>query len=338
MSLSRILVISNEPVLPADHPDAAQEHDVVEATEIVVGILRDAGFAVRQLSFAYDPRPLLDELREHQADVVFNMFEGLATQTATEISVVSLLEWLRIPFTGAPSFAIALGRDKIRTKYLLRGAGVPTAEFAVVDKLPVPVWKHAWPAIVKPALQDCSVGIEQASVVTNQKDLEARIEHVLGQYGPPVLVEEFIAGRELHANVFEDLDSHRLVCIPLAEIHFAYEPGEQYWPIYSYDAKWNVETHEFNRTPLSTAVDVAPALLAQIEEMAGQAYRLIGLRDFGRIDFRVSPSGQPYVLEVNPNPYLHSESIVDGLKSLGRSHPQMIADMARAAFARGGSS
>jgi len=168
----RVLVIFNEPVLPKDHPDAAQEYDVIEATDLIAQVLIDAGYPLRKLGFTFDPRPLLDELRDHPPDVVFNMFEGLATQTATEISVVALLEWLRVPFTGSPSHALALGRDKVRTKYLLHGAGIPTAAFIVVDRADdIPHWRHGWPVIVKPALQDCSVGIEQGSVVTNRVDL-----------------------------------------------------------------------------------------------------------------------------------------------------------------------
>jgi D-alanine-D-alanine ligase len=340
MASPRVLVIYNEPILPADHPDAASEIDVIESTGVVVKFLQSAGFSIRQLGFSFDPRPLLDELRDHPPDVVFNMFEGLAAQTATEISVAGLLEWLNVPFTGSPSFAIALGRDKIRTQNLLRGGGLNVANSQVIEQTPVAAWPHAWPAIIKPACQDCSVGIDQDSVVTNQLDLERRVAYTLERYGAPVLVEEFIFGRELHANIIEEPGANPaapdLVCIPLCEIRFAEERvGKGYWPIYSYEAKWNMSSDEFKNTPLGTVVDVPPAWSERIRRDALLAYKLIGLRDCGRIDLRVTEDGRPFILEVNPNPYLHGEGVIDGLKAIGRSHAKFIENMVWLALARG---
>src|SRR5580658_10498764 len=156
MSQPAVLVLYNEPVLPAGHPDALSEYDVLDTVADTVKVLRSAGFAVHQLGINFDPRPLLDEIQNKRPDAVFNLFEGVATQTATEVSVAALLEWLNIPFTGCPSLSLALGRDKIRTKHLLTAAGLPTPEYLVIDQLPVPTWKADWPAIVKPALQDAS--------------------------------------------------------------------------------------------------------------------------------------------------------------------------------------
>jgi D-alanine-D-alanine ligase len=339
MQLPRVLVIFNEPVLPVDHPDSAQEHDVLDSTALIVKILQQAGFPLRQLGFSYEPRRLLDELRDHPPDVVFNMFEGLATHTATEISVVSLLEWLNVPFTGSPSFALGLGRDKIRTKHLLHGAGVATPDFQVIEQLPVQPWPHAFPAIVKPACQDASVGIDQASVVRNQGELEQRVACMLERYGPPVLIEEFINGREFHANLIEEplagAKGTRIRSMPLAEIGYSYPPGTNYWPIYSYDAKWSPQTDEFRGTSMKAAIDLAPERLDRIERLAEHVFKLVGMRDCGRIDLRLAGNGTPYVLEVNPNPYLHGEAIVDGLKAMGRSHSQFIEGLVWNAYGRG---
>ena len=333
MSHPRVLVIFNEPVLPKDHPDAASEHDVIEATAGVVKILNAAGFPTRQVGFSYDPRPLLDELRDHPTEVVFNMFEGLATQTGTEISVVGLLEWLNVPFTGSPSSAISLGRDKIRTKYLLQGAGLPTADFLVIDRAPSAPWPYGWPAIVKPACQDCSIGIDQGSVVTTQAELDQRVVYILDRYGPPVLVEAFVFGREFHANLIEEGDE--LFSVPLAELRFAYSAGQPYWPIYSYEAKWNEKSPEFQGTPIDSGVVLDSGPMDTVRRAAVEAYKLVGLRDYGRIDLRVSEDGTPYILEVNPNPYIHSDAIIDGLKMTGRSHAKFIENLIWSAVARG---
>lgn len=333
----KVLVIYNEPVLSADHPDAASERDIIDVAAAITQILVDAGFPTRCISFNHDPGTLLAELRESPPDVVFNLFEGLATNNLTEIAVAGLLEWLGLPFTGSPSFAIALGRDKVRTKYLLQGAGLPTPAFLVVDKGPCPRWPHAWPAIVKPACQDASLGIEQASVVTEQAQLQERVVHVLERFGPPVLVEQFIFGREFHATFIEDPGESplhpQLTPLPLGEIRFEYKPGAPYWPIYSYAAKWEEEAEEYLSTPMTMA-EVSPELAERVTRVGRQAFRLAGMRDYGRVDFRVPAEGEPYVIEVNPNPYLGSVSVLSGLQAIGRSYPQLIVDIVWAALGR----
>jgi D-alanine-D-alanine ligase len=338
MDLPRVLLIYNEPVLPRDHPDAPSEFDVVETAMGIEKILVDAGLPVRKLGFARDPADLLRELRDHPADVVFNLFEGLADQTETEISVAALLEWLNVPFTGSSSFAIALGRDKVRTKLLLQGAGLPTAPFAVVERLPVPVWPYRWPAIVKPACQDSSVGIDQNSVVENQADLDQRTGYLLDRYGPPILVEQFVFGREFHANIVEEPGlaptSPAILSIPLSEVMFKCGPDLR-WPIYTFAAKWDELSAEYKASPLLTPVWIEPELWERVQQVTQLAYKLIGLRDYGRVDLRLTDDGQPYILEVNPNPYLLSSMLVDGLAAIGRKHTRMMVDLVRLAASRG---
>src|SRR5262249_5317826 len=142
-----ILVLYNEPVLPVDHPDYHSEYDILDTTTDTVKVLEAAGFETTRLGINYDPQPLLDALKQKRPDAVFNLFEGMATPTGTAGGAAALLEWLNVPFTGCPSACLSLGRDKVRTKYVLSAAGIPTPEFAVIDSLPVPPWSWPWPAI-----------------------------------------------------------------------------------------------------------------------------------------------------------------------------------------------
>src|SRR6266850_7871146 len=121
-----ILVLFNEPVLPRDHPVSESEVDVLETAADVVRVLTAAGFAVRMLGISLDPQPLIDEVKQSRLNAVFNLFEGVPTQLGTEVSVAALLEWLNLPFTGCPSACLSLGRDKVSSKHLLAGAGLPT--------------------------------------------------------------------------------------------------------------------------------------------------------------------------------------------------------------------
>ncbi|MCI0703244.1 MAG: hypothetical protein L0241_19365 [Planctomycetia bacterium] len=333
-----ILLLYNEPVLPVDHPDAGSEHDVLETVEDTFKVLNAAGFDATKLGISYDPRPLLDVLKKKKPDAVFNLFEGLATQTGTEISVAALLEWLNVPFTGCPSPCLALGRDKARTKHILSAVGLPTPDYAIIDTLPAPRWRKAWPAIVKPTCQDASIGIDQNSVVTSQKQLDERVRHVFATYGPPVLVERFIFGREFHVNMIEDASSppnSPPLVLPLAEIAFQNtKPG--HWPVYTFTAKWHEESEEYRTAPLRAPVEIPAEDFARLQAIAQRSFRVFDCRDYARIDVRMDEDGKFHILEMNPNPYLNSLALVNGLLAIGRTHEQLIVEMALAAIARGG--
>jgi D-alanine-D-alanine ligase len=334
MSEKRILIAHNQPVLPADHPDAASEHDILTTVETVRKALADRDFDIQVVGYARHPQLLLDAVASFQPRAIFNLFEGEADRTETEISNAALMEWLDIPFTGSPSWAIAVGRDKIRAKQLLLGAGLPTAAFQHVHTEAVPEWPHAWPAIVKPACQDSSVGIEQGSVVQSQPELIARVRHVLATYGGPVLIEQYIPGREFHINLFERNASTDLIVVPFGEVRFEFPAGDAKWPIYSYQAKWNEKSNEYETAHIDSRVQLSGGLGPKLEEVCRAAYRALGLRDYGRIDLRVTPKGDPYILEVNPNPYLESPILVDGIESLGIKLPEFLREMAFNALGR----
>jgi D-alanine-D-alanine ligase len=333
-----ILVLYNEPVLPADHPHAGSEHDILDTVADTVKVLKAAGFATTKLGINYDPQPLLDVLKTRRPDAVFNLFEGIATQTGTEVSAACLLEWLNVPFTGCPSLALALGRDKVRAKHILSAAGIPTPDYAVIEAPPVPRWRRPWPAIVKPVYQDASVGIDQRSVVTGQKQLEERVKYVLENFGAPVLVERFVFGREFHVNIIEDRKTARDAApqvLPLCEIAFnGDKPGR--WPVYTFTAKWDEQSEEYAAAPVKAPVEIPAEDFARLERVAQRAFRTLECRDYARIDVRMDGDGRFYVLEMNPNPYLNSLALVNGLLAVGKSHAWLLVEMALTAIARGG--
>jgi D-alanine-D-alanine ligase len=338
MTAPTILILYNEPVLPIDHPDAGSEHDILDTVNDTFKVMRAAGFETKRLGINYDPQPLLDTLKTNRPDAVFNLFEGLATQTGTEVSAAALLEWLNVPFTGCPSMSLALGRDKVRAKYILAAAGIPTPEFVVVEAAPVPRWRRGWPAIVKPACQDASVGIDQNSVVTSQKQLEERVKYVLATYGAPVLIERFVSGREFHVNLIEPRNAAPCdipLVLPLCEIAFTNDtPGR--WPVYTFTAKWHEHSDEYKAAPVRAPVEIPPDDFARLSQIARRAYRTLQCRDYARVDVRMDDRANFYVLEMNPNPYLNSLALVNGLVSVGRTHEWLLVEMALAAIARGG--
>ncbi len=328
---TRIVILFNEPVLASDHPDAESEHEVLFTVDAVHQTLAKAGYDVARLGVARDPHELVSGLRRLRPDVVFNLFEGLADFGNTEAHVAGVLEWAGTPFTGSPHHTLTLARSKHLTKHLLQGARLPTPGFFVVEDLPAPPCPLEWPVIVKPALQDASVGLDQGSVVTTQHDLNERIASLLDAYGPPVLVEEFIRGRELNVAVIEAPDMRVL---PPSEILFTdAEPG--YWPIVTYDAKWKPGTRDYEATPPRYPAVVTPRLCEKLETLSRNAFRLLGCRDYARVDFRVR-AGKPYILVVNPNPdFSPTAGLAGGLQSAGLTHAGFTLQLVEAALARG---
>ena len=337
----RILILHNELMLNAQHPEADAEHEVVWVAEILETILREAGFEVSRMGLGAQPDALIERLRREKTDAVFNLFEHCAEHPADEEWVSELLEWMAVPFTGNTSHTVAVARKKHLAKGLMAAAGLPTPAYCVIDQLDSPLLDAGtggplaalrFPVIVKPSGQDASEGIDQGSVVQDVAAVRARAQKLLQQYREPVLVEEFIRGRELSVSVIENPG---LQALPACEILFT-DPDPAVWPILTYDAKWKPDTREYDQTPPRYPADVAPELAAQLGRLAQRAFQVLGCRDYARVDFRVDATGQPYIIELNPNPDISPNAMLSGsLGSAGLRHADFVVTLARRAIARG---
>jgi D-alanine-D-alanine ligase len=329
--MERVLVLFNEPVLPANHPDIESEREVLDTVELVAAALKDAGYPVDLLGVGHQPEKLLEGLRENAPDVVFNLFEGSGDRNITECYVAGVLDWLHLPFTGCPFQTLVLAQNKALTKHLFQSAGLRTAPFFVPERLPLTSCAVKFPAIVKPAQQDCSIGVEQGSVVTDLEGLNRRVAHVLENFGPPVLVEELIIGRELTVALVEVPELKQL---PITEAVFP-EPKPGYWPILTYDAKWTEKSSEYQITDYHFQAELPAAQAEQVESLARRAFRLLGARDYARVDFRVR-DGLAYILELNPNPdFAPDRALSNNLWAAGVNHAEFTVQLVRNALARG---
>jgi D-alanine-D-alanine ligase len=332
MPATRVLVLYNEPVLPPDHPDAESERTVLDVAAVVHRILAEAGYEVSDLGVSRDPARLLAGLEKYRPAAVFNLFEGAGDDAASETYVAGVLQWLGVPFTGCPAETMPLARNKPRTKLLCRGAGLPTANFFVIERLPVPPCPLPWPVIVKPGAWDASAGMDHGSVVTDQAALERRAALLLKRYGPPVLVEEFIDGRELIVGLVE---TPELQALAPGEILFT-NRGPGRWPIVTYDAKWSPGSAEDLATVPCYPADITPVLAERLRDLATQAFRLLGCRDYARVDFRVRGDEEPYILEVNPNPDFSPDTgLARGLMAQGITHAAFTVRLVENALSRG---
>ncbi len=273
----------------------------IEEYELMASRLNQEGVEAYVLNIKDDIDVLLKNIKKHKPDVVFNFVEVYKDNARLEMNMVGLLELLGIPYTGAPPMALANCQSKVLTKRLLNAVGILTPQF-IVFRHKLTQYKHKlqFPLIIKPAFEDASAGIENESIVMDNKELKDRINYVLKYFDQPALVEEFIEGRELNVAVMGDKDS---VVLPISEIDFSEMP-EHLHNIVSYQAKWDPHNVAYHKT-----IPICPAVLTKrIEEkvhsIAIKAFKTMGCRDYARVDMRLSKDKKIYVLEVNPNPDL----------------------------------
>jgi D-alanine-D-alanine ligase len=203
-----------------------------------------------------------------------------------------------------------------------------------VEKAPVLECRLNFPVIVKPAQQDASVGVDQASVATDLEGLNRRVNYLLEQFGGTVLVEEFIFGREVTVALVE---MPELRLLPATEAVFP-DAGPGYWPILSYDAKWTESSAEYVTTDYHFHAQMTPELATLVETTAKRAFRLLGCRDYARVDFRIRASDdQPFVLELNPNPdFAPDRALANNLWAAGLNHADFTLQLVRNALGRAG--
>ncbi|MCC6672602.1 MAG: ATP-grasp domain-containing protein [Planctomycetes bacterium] len=306
---------------------------VQDAARAAAQACQDLGHATTLLPAPEDPEPLLRELAATRPDVVLNLVESLRGDPGHEATVAGLLELAGFRFTGSPAQALHLGLDKTMAKAVLAAAGVPVPRGVAVERGDESLADVPWPAIVKPGRQDASHGIDQQSVVADPAAAWQQIERVARHYGTPVLVEEFVAGREFNVAVLGHDD--QFTVLPLSEIDFtAYPPGRP--PLVTYAAKWLPESPEYRGTPAIAARALPPATEERIRVLAQRACRALRVRDYARVDLRLHAERGPLVLEVNPNPDLSPDAgFARAAARAGLDHPRLIGRILDGALHRG---
>ncbi len=273
----------------------ADERGVLEAVEAVDVALGDLGHAPVRVGVGAHVDAWVGALRDAAPDLVFNLCEGAAGSSAGEARVAAVIELMRLPLTGSGAETLALARRKDRTNALLERAGVPVPSWtASAEGATAPAWNR-FPAIVKPAAEDASVGITQACVARDAAELERAL--TAGWKHAPLLVQEFLRGRELNVGIVGE----RVLAV--AEIDFAATP-EGSWPMVGYAAKWAPGSVEDLATVPLCPAPLAPEMLAEARRLALAAWATVEGRGYGRVDLRGDADGRLFVLEVNPNPDL----------------------------------
>lgn len=266
----------------------------------VVKALKHKAYAVSSINIQEDLQTLQNALHR-RPDVVFNLVEFFYDTPGMESTVAALYELYRIPYTGAGPFGLTLCRRKGLTKQVLLANGVPTPRYRQLSRPSIPR-RHGlhYPLIVKPAREDASAGVSKESVVNDYASLIEQVGKVFKEFPPPVLVEEYIEGREIHVSI---LGNDPPKVLPIIEFDFSDLPPE-HPRIISYDAKWNPLKEEYHRVHTVCPAKLNPRLRRKIEQIAVRAFQITGCRDYARLDLRLDARNRVSVLEVNPNPDL----------------------------------
>lgn len=317
--------------------DFEPEYDINVATiteeyKAIADAISDEGYDVELLNINEDIQVLINLLSKNPPDVVFNLVEYYRDDPALEHLVAGLYALYGVRFTGAGPFTLALCQRKGMTKQLLLANNVPTPRYKLLTKPEFPK-RHGlrYPLIVKPSREDASSGVEKGSVVYNLEQLQERIKLTFEQYDPPILVEEFIEGRELHVSV---LGNDPPEVLPIIEYDFSELP-EDYPKIISYDAKWNPLEESFHRIHATCPAKLSKKVEKKVREAVLNAYRITECRDYARIDLRLTKDNKVFILEVNPNPDLtEGVSFMESAEVYGMGFGETLSKIVECALAR----
>ena len=316
--------------VPVDHvhsEDALEEYDSQQTVDDIASAIESLGHSVVRLGGG---REFLQKVLMEPVDLVFNIAEGLGNYRSREAQVPSVLEMLDIPYAGSDPQCLAICLDKPLTKKLVNAAGVLTPNWRTVvneAQLGEMSWgDFPFPAFVKPAYEGSSKGIRLSSRVESEEALIRAVEHVLAEYRQPALVEEFIEGDEVTVGVIGNT--------PPAVLGIMRVLTKDGRPpsAYSLEVKRDWESLLDYECP----AQLEERILRRLREAGVRAFQVLGCRDMARLDFRVTPEGSPYFLEVNPLPGLNSYSsdLPIMARKLGISYTQLIASILESALSR----
>lgn len=305
---------------------------VAEEYEAIANALREEGYDVDLVNINEDIQILIDLLKNNPPDVAFNLIEFYRDDPALEHLVAGLYALYGVKFTGAGPFTLALCQRKGMTKQLLLANNVPTPRYKLLSEPKMP-GRHGlrYPLIIKPAREDASSGVEKGSVVYNFEQLKERVKKTFEEYDPPILVEEFIEGREFHVSV---LGNDPPEVLPIIEFDFSELPSD-HPKIISYDAKWNPLEESFHRVHAICPAKLTKRLEKKVKSAVLEAYKITECYDYARLDLRITEDNKVFVLEVNPNPDLtEGVSYMDSAEHYGLSFGETLAKIVECALSR----
>jgi len=299
--IKRIAVITGDPTLPdpTKRGGAYHEEDALTHEAMMAAL---GGLTGYQFSFLSEHASLLERLRRDPPDLVVNFCDtGFRNVPTQELNLPAYLELLGIPYTGAPPAAMILCFDKAIVRLVANSLGVPVpGEVYVAADRPLDALPDLLPAIIKPNAADGSVGITKDAVVRTPEEANDYLAWLRAALpGRDALFQEYLPGAEYGVGLIGNPETG-LRMLPPLEVDYSRLPSGLD-PILSFESKAMPDSPYWTEITFKRAAP-APELEARLEAWTTALFKRLGLRDYGRFDFRVAADGEPKLMEVNPNP------------------------------------
>ena len=321
----RVLVVTADGLIPPD--DAESDPNIDSASwkmeYDIIGALERLNHQVQIISVYDNLAPIRESIQEYQPHIVFNLvheFHGIAVY---DHNIAGYLELLKQPYTGCNPRGLMISRDKVLAKKLMHYHRIATPRFVVMprDKKFRAPQRLQYPLLVKSTVEEASLAISQASVVSSVEKLKERVEFIHEQVGSNALVEEYIDGRELYIGV---IGNNRLEALPAIEISFA-DLSETAYPIATRKVKWDEAYRQKYNIDSAVAKNLPESTVKQIQTIAKKIYRTLFLTGYARMDCRLRADGKLFCLEANANAdlSLHDEFALSA-EQAGYNYEQLV--------------
>jgi D-alanine-D-alanine ligase len=278
-----------------------------------------------------DVQKTIRRINSYKPDVIFNFVESVEGIASYEYCMAGLFELLGYEFTGNVPSCLGNCLNKSRTKNILRSFGINTPQSVTVRKSEKVTAKNinlTYPLILKLLNEDASIGISEFSVVKDFKSLNKQLQFLQKTYRQDILIEEYIEGRELNVAILGK------TVLPVSEIIFKGLP-DNLPKIVTYDGKWMKDSTYFRFTNPECPARLNKRTLKKVEETALAAFDAINCRDYARVDIRLDKNNKPYVIEVNPNPDISTDSgFARAASAAGMDYPELLFRISQLAISR----
>ncbi len=329
----KVLVLFDSAGTPPSDQDFSRELKTADwaAEAHVIEALQRLGHEVRTIGVYDEPGLILDELKSHPPDVVFNLTEHFNDRSAYDRNVAGLLEMVDVRYTGSGPTGLTLCKNKGMAKEILAYHRIRVPDSAVFppgSAIRRPK-RLTFPLFIKPLNEEASYGISQDSFVEDDKAFEERVRFIHERMNQEALAEEYIDGRELYVSV---MGNKRLQVFPIREVIFTEVPEGR--PRFStFKAKWD-DAYRKRWGIQNIFAELLPdAIAQQIARICKKVYQVLRIRGYGRIDLRVTSEGEIVILEANPNPNLDREDeFAQSAMKMGLTYESLVQRILRLAL------
>ncbi|MCA9127164.1 MAG: hypothetical protein KDB22_08760 [Planctomycetales bacterium] len=320
----RVLALVNEDLVPPETMEGKSDKEIDEwKTEYdVITTLREMGHQVEVLGLSDDLTPIRESIRRRKPHVAFNLLEEFHGVVTYDQAIVSYLELMRQPYTGCNPRGMLISKDKALSKKIFSFHRIPSPRFTVfpLGRKVVRPKKLHFPIFVKSVIDDASLGISQASVVYDDRELAERVTFVHEHTLADALAEEYVDGRELYVGI---VGNDRLQTLPIWELHFT---KSEVPLIATRKVKWDRNYQEKLGVKTELAQGLAPEIEKQVTRICRRVYKALDLSGYARMDLRMGQDGKVYVLEANANPNLaFGEDFAESAEKAGLSYEDLLS-------------